>query len=52
MTEPRVSVLHCPYCGEGDLRRHTEGHGAWECRSCVRIFTVYSFPAPVGKAAS
>jgi transposase-like protein len=40
----RVSPFHCPYCGEEDLRPHVPeegaGHGAWECRGCMRAFTV------------
>jgi transposase-like protein len=36
----RSAPLYCPYCGEEDLRPHGESHGAWECRSCVRVFTV------------
>ncbi len=40
----RVSPFHCPYCGEEDLRPHeTEDgspHGAWECRACMRAFSV------------
>lgn len=39
MTE-RVAPLHCPYCGEEDLRPHAETPGGWECRSCTRVFTV------------
>ena len=34
--------FHCPYCGETGLFPHeTEdgaGHGAWECRLCLRAF--------------
>jgi transcription elongation factor Elf1 len=34
--------FHCPYCGDEDLRPHEtdegSGHGAWECRSCLRAF--------------
>ena len=34
--------FHCPYCGETDLWPHVsdvgEGHGAWECRGCLRAF--------------
>ncbi len=30
--------FHCPYCGDEDLRPHEDGHGAWECRSCLRAF--------------
>ena len=40
----RVSPFHCPYCGEEDLRPHEtdEGspHGTWECRACMRAFSV------------
>jgi ribosomal protein L37AE/L43A len=34
----RMSPFHCPYCGDEDLRPHETGHGAWECRSCLRAF--------------
>ncbi len=34
--------FYCPYCGETDLWPHVpdvgEGHGAWECRGCLRAF--------------
>ncbi|MGH3660458.1 MAG: hypothetical protein ACRDT8_11230 [Micromonosporaceae bacterium] len=39
----RVVPFYCPYCGDEDLRPHVSeaaAHGAWECRSCVRVFTV------------
>jgi transposase-like protein len=44
----RISPMHCPYCGEEDLRPHADPTaagepappGAWECRSCTRVFTV------------
>jgi transposase-like protein len=36
----RAAPLYCPYCGEEDLRPHDESHGAWECRSCARVFSV------------
>jgi transposase-like protein len=32
--------LYCPYCGEEDLRPNEASHGAWECHSCARVFTV------------
>jgi hypothetical protein len=41
--------MHCPYCGEEDLRPYDAEptgagqpgvHGAWECRSCTRVFRV------------
>ncbi len=35
---------HCPYCGDEDLFPYagdTPGqHGTWECRSCLRAFSV------------
>ena len=40
------SVLnHCPYCGDDNLWPHeaedvAAGAGAWECRSCLRVFKV------------
>ncbi|GMA21160.1 hypothetical protein MM440_01660 [Arsenicicoccus piscis] len=36
----RAAVMHCPYCGEQDLRPVEEPRGAWRCRDCVRVFTV------------
>ena len=45
----RVSPFHCPYCGDEDLRPHeavsesgevTSPHGTWECRSCLRAFSL------------
>jgi transposase-like protein len=32
--------LHCPYCAGENLHPHGERHGAWECRECLRAFTV------------
>jgi hypothetical protein len=37
--------FHCPYCGDEDLRPHeaadgSSPHGAWECRSCLRAFSL------------
>jgi transposase-like protein len=41
--------FHCPYCGDEDLRPHevvsetgeiTSPHGSWECRSCLRAFSL------------
>jgi transposase-like protein len=34
------TLMYCPYCGDEDLFPHGESHGAWECRSCRRAFTV------------
>lgn len=39
-SENRAAPLHCPYCGEEDLRPHEAGHGAWECHACTRVFSV------------
>ncbi|HET6563754.1 MAG TPA: hypothetical protein VFG72_17930 [Marmoricola sp.] len=40
----RVAPFHCPYCGGEELRPHEvadgPGHGAWECRGCMRAFSV------------
>ena len=40
----RAVPFHCPYCGDEDLRPHeTESgsaRGAWECRACLRAFTL------------
>ncbi|PVG82070.1 Insertion element protein [Nocardioides gansuensis] len=33
----RAVPFHCPYCGDENLFPR-EGHGAWECRSCLRAF--------------
>jgi transposase-like protein len=46
----RQAPLYCPYCGEEDLHPSEEGgHGAWECRSCVRVFVV-KFVGLAGRA--
>jgi ribosomal protein L37AE/L43A len=34
----RQAVLYCPYCAEETLFPLEEG--GWECRSCLRAFTV------------
>ncbi|WP_325475421.1 hypothetical protein [Nocardioides sp.] len=45
----RAVPFHCPFCGEEDLRPHevvsesgevTSPHGAWECRGCLRAFSL------------
>jgi transposase-like protein len=41
----RAVPFHCPYCGDEDLRPHvatdgTSAHGTWECRSCLRAFSL------------
>ena len=40
MSDARSAPLYCPYCGEEDLRPHESSYGAWECHSCVRVFSV------------
>jgi transposase-like protein len=32
--------LHCPYCAGEQLHPHGDSHGAWECRECLRAFSV------------
>ncbi len=36
----RAVPFHCPYCGDGDLHPSEAGHGAWECRACLRAFSL------------
>jgi transposase-like protein len=36
----RAVPFHCPYCGKEDLRPHAAGHGSWECRACLRAFSL------------
>ncbi len=36
----RAVPFYCPFCGEETLRPYEEPHGAWECRSCTRVFVV------------
>ena len=37
----RAVPFHCPYCGDEDLRPHARtAHGAWECRGCLRAFSL------------
>jgi transposase-like protein len=40
----RAAPFYCPYCGDEDLRPHTEGpgagHGAWYCAACARAFSL------------
>ncbi len=43
MSEPsghanRQAVMYCPYCAEETLFPLEDG--GWECRSCLRAFTV------------
>lgn len=39
MSETRAAVMHCPFCAEEDLHP-VEQPGGWECRACLRVFTV------------
>jgi transposase-like protein len=32
--------LHCPYCAGEHLVPHQDNRGAWECRECLRAFSV------------
>jgi transposase-like protein len=43
--------LHCPYCAGENLHPHGDRHGAWECRECLRAFTV-SFIGLLNPAAA
>ncbi|MCY7397169.1 MAG: hypothetical protein LH468_13655 [Nocardioides sp.] len=45
----RATPFHCPYCAEQDLRPHevvsesgevSSAHGTWECRGCLRAFSL------------
>ena len=36
----RAQPFHCPYCGDTDLWPHEGETPGWECRSCLRAFTV------------
>jgi hypothetical protein len=47
----RTVPFHCPYCGDQNLWPHepegadaagSAGHGAWECRDCLRAFKLSS----------
>jgi transposase-like protein len=36
----RAVPFHCPYCGDENLWPHEATHGSWECRSCLRAFSL------------
>lgn len=50
MSETRAAIFHCPFCAEEDLfpvelepaAHETKPYGqvGWECRSCLRVFSV------------
>jgi transposase-like protein len=46
--------LHCPYCAGERLFPYGDKHGAWECRECLRAFSVsfLGLLAPSGPTAS
>lgn len=52
----RAVPFHCPYCGDENLWPHEPaegaGHGAWECRSCLRAFklSMLGLVRPTGSA--
>jgi ribosomal protein L37AE/L43A len=35
-----VTPLHCPFCGDEDLRPVEDDAAAWSCRSCAHVFSV------------
>lgn len=40
MSQARMTVNLCPYCGEEDLRPDETDEAGWTCRACLRRFTV------------
>jgi ribosomal protein L37AE/L43A len=45
----RQAVMHCPYCAEETLfPREDRG---WECRSCLRAFSVTFLGLVTGRSA-
>ena len=40
MSESRAVPMHCPYCGAENLWPYPDTHSGWECRACLRAFTV------------
>jgi transcription elongation factor Elf1 len=40
----RAVPFHCPFCGDEALRPHETDqgstHGTWECRACLRAFSL------------
>ena len=45
MSEQRAVPFYCPFCGEEDLRPHSQDeqprvHGAWHCQACTRVFSL------------
>ena len=55
----RAAPLHCPYCGEGDLRPDAADgtplpHGGWRCGDCRATFrlTTLTVPSPTGEVTA
>ncbi|QPK79679.1 hypothetical protein G7Y31_02945 [Corynebacterium lizhenjunii] len=53
----RNHPTHCPYCASTALFPDTEGDFAWNCRECLRVFSVLfhgqnAAPAPAAPAPS
>jgi transposase-like protein len=44
MSSERATPFHCPYCGDENLWPHegdsADSRGSWECRSCLRAFSL------------
>jgi transposase-like protein len=44
VSSSRAVPFHCPFCGDENLFPHdgtdSGEHGSWECRSCLRAFSV------------
>lgn len=46
----RMAPHYCPYCADQDLRPHEQANIAWECRGCLRVFSL-SFVGVSGVAS-
>ncbi|WP_190817807.1 hypothetical protein [Saccharopolyspora pogona] len=47
----RAAPFYCPYCGDEDLTPEAEPAGAWQCASCLRVFTVRLIGLSLGEQA-
>jgi ribosomal protein L37AE/L43A len=36
----RMAPHYCPYCADQDLRTDESSGAAWECRGCLRVFSL------------
>jgi ribosomal protein L37AE/L43A len=36
----RMAPHYCPYCADQDLRPDESSGTAWECRGCLRVFSL------------